>query len=773
MGKGGGGGISGYRYFMSVFMGVCRGPIDALLAIKVGDVTAWTGIVTDNTTVSINQPNLFGGDTKEGGIAGSLEIYMGGNAQVLSAGAQASLNGQGLEVLPVDGSGFEDPTVDPVVVPAGTGLVPGYRGVFTLMYKGLICSNNPYPKPWKMRHYRATKGWDGDPWYPETALIMMVSGQNGAAQDIFAMNGAHIIYECATNSLWGRGLDRALIDDTSFRAAALQLYNEGFGLCLRWTRTTTLSDFVGMVVNHIGAAVYIDRTTGLFTLSLLRGDYDPDALPLYDKNSGLLDVSDDASSSSDTSANEVIVTYRDPVRDEQRSSRIQSLAGIQSSGAVISTTTDYQGLPTPVLAVRVAARDLKIQTSSLKKYVVKVDRRGWRLAPGGLLRISDPSRSIANVVLRIGKVEDSTSGDGSIVLTCLQDVFGLPDTVYTAVQDSLWTTPPTAPALLTRRAFKEASYRDFLKNLTSAQIDSFPDDSGGIISWASQPQILSPQFRLETKIGSESFVAHGDGKYAPSARLPVPIDAGQTSFTLDRGANWDKISLGTALLIDDEWMRVDSFDTTTGDITVGRGCLDTVPVAHGQAWAFFIDGSGTGDNREYVSGETVEGKLLTVTTSGVLDESLAPTESVDIVARHFLPYPPGLLKVDGVAFALISPVGSVGDRVFTWAHRDRITQADALISQENTTIGPEAGTTYTVRIYQLDDTLLRTTTGITGTTWTYTTVMQGADVAGHKVRVELESVRDGVASYTRYSLLVPLISAGWGFGWGFSWGVRP
>lgn len=85
--KGGGGDqIIGYRYFMAILMGLCRGPVDEVTEIKVGGRTAWSGSVTGNTTVNVASGNLFGGDDKEGGIEGPLFVAMGASDQVLDDG---------------------------------------------------------------------------------------------------------------------------------------------------------------------------------------------------------------------------------------------------------------------------------------------------------------------------------------------------------------------------------------------------------------------------------------------------------------------------------------------------------------------------------------------------------------------------------------------------------------------------------------------------------------------------------------------------------------
>ncbi len=133
----------GWRYFFALFMGLGRGPLDAIREIRVGDRTAWRGNVTDNTTINIDAPNLFGGEEKEGGIQGPLQILMGGPTQTATA-----------ELL----SAFGSP-------------LPGFRQVATAFFDGLLSMNNPYPKPWKFRVNRVLKGWDGEVFQPLLAQV--------------------------------------------------------------------------------------------------------------------------------------------------------------------------------------------------------------------------------------------------------------------------------------------------------------------------------------------------------------------------------------------------------------------------------------------------------------------------------------------------------------------------------------------------------------------------------------------------------------------------
>lgn len=139
--------VTGYKYFFGIHMGVSRGPIDELCQIKVGDRTAWAGSVKSNEVVSINQPELFGGEDSEGGIVGNLEVMFGEPTQTASTGMKAMLG----------------------------NTLPGFRRMFTAFYDGLVATNNPYPKAWKFRVRRALKGWDGEVFLPEYAVIKILA----------------------------------------------------------------------------------------------------------------------------------------------------------------------------------------------------------------------------------------------------------------------------------------------------------------------------------------------------------------------------------------------------------------------------------------------------------------------------------------------------------------------------------------------------------------------------------------------------------------------
>ena len=73
------------------------------------------------------------------------------------------------------------------------------------------------------------------------------------------------------------------------------------------------------------------------------------------------------------------------------------------------------------------------------------------------------------------------------------------------------------------------------------------------------------------------------------------------------------------------------------------------------------------------------------------------------------------------------------------------------------------------RGYGDGETLLRETDVGAVDTWTYDSAMQAEDGDPTSVWIELESMRDGIASFTHYRFNI-VLKGGWGYGWGLNWG---
>jgi hypothetical protein len=755
MGKGGQ--TIGFHYLFDILFGLGRGPINELRAIKVADKIAWEGPLCGDGPQAIKKPDLFGGEKKEGGIQGPFRVFFGSEEQVLPGAGSANCGPFG----PLRGN---RPLPD--VKQAIGGLVSEMRGTTMLWFSGLISSMNPYPKEWTFRVRRYSAGWwQNDCFYPAKSVIFMADGQ------IHAMNPAHIIYQCLTDPLWGRGLPKAYLNENSFIYAANTFCTEGFGLCFAWQRGEEIDQFIMRVLEHCGAVLYADPETGKMTIRLIRADYNIDDLPLFTPSSGLLDITEDDSNSQDESPNEMIGTGRDPITNEDFQVRVHNLALRQSQGSPNSADKDYSGIPTRELMARVLQRDLKVFSSGLKKLNVVLDRSGWKIRPGMVFRISDPRRGIVNMVLRAGEITDQSFKDGRVTLKTMEDVFGLPATSYVTPTETTWTPPADLAVPATEGRLIEAGYRDILrqKGLAAAQALDATDSFVGALALSPNPVMY--QYELVTRAAGEpAFAESTSGSFTGAATLVDAINPLQITFEITGETDFADASDGEAILVGDEQMQLVAYDAATHIVTVKRGVADTLPSAHAAAATLWtLDDDLVGDERAYVSGELVEAKVLTRTSSDLLDEDLAAPMTITLEGRQGRPYPPAGATVNEVSVYALSGTYAVPE--IEWAHRDRILQADQLVGHNEASVGPEAGTTYNLRVYDASapGVVLRSVPGIVGTTWTYDSTMQAADGAPSAVWVELESARDGLTSLQSYRFYVQL-NGGYGMGYGYNYG---
>lgn len=774
----------GYTYYMSLLMGIGRS-VSEIVQVNVGNKVAWKGpVCRPGGNFFIDAKNLFGGDDKEGGIYGPASVLWGDPEQTLPG--QQVIGGKTL------------PGVKEMISPETA--MPALRGITALWFDGEVCSMNPYPKEWKFRVRRHIHGWYGNrPWYAAKAIIYMSGSEvvtykeaqklgflefflikggsktlNRVMQvpaNIKAMNGSHIIYQCATDPEWGRGLAPELIDENSFIYAANQLCAEGFGLCFNWQREEDVDAFIQIVLDHIGGVLYTDRSTGLLTLRLIRNDYDPDDLPTFEIGSGLLDILADDSGSSDLAANEVVVKWHSPIDDTDGQARAHNVGARLAQGAPISVAKDYPGLPTADLAARVAARDLIVQSGALKRYKVRLDRSGWRVAPGMPFRVRCPSRGIASIILRAGEIADSSAQrGGDIQITAVEDVFGMPATGMQVEEQASWTPPVTDPVAPPASAGFELSYYDLTKRLSQFELPAVDDEDSYLGMVAAQPTatMLNYQFMIDPGPDGE-FTDAGAASFTGHAVLAADVGYLDTQITLKDVTHFPATAdlIGDCVWIGDERMRVDGF---AGNVmTVARGVADTLPQKHitGQS-AWLPDDDIATDGTVYATGEVIDVAAATRTTSAVLTPEDYDVQTVVMMQRVGRPYPVADLKVDGVS--IFTFTGESQTPVLTWATRNRVTQQDQLVGHTEGSVVEEEGTTYEVVVMNKAGEELSVHELPAGTTtFTYDADMQTADGTPTSVRFTVRPVRNDLRPLYDYDLPV-VIKGGYGYSYGLNYG---
>lgn len=139
------------KHYLVAFHNLLGYPADALLEFRVGEKTAWSGKVSVNTRIAVDQPNLFGGESDQGGVSGPLAVMFGDAAQLPSDYLTTT---------------FGDRTV-------------AWRGFTTVAWEGGIYgANNPYPQKPSYKGRWIKNMWEGGCWYPQKAEVTLAGGVN-------------------------------------------------------------------------------------------------------------------------------------------------------------------------------------------------------------------------------------------------------------------------------------------------------------------------------------------------------------------------------------------------------------------------------------------------------------------------------------------------------------------------------------------------------------------------------------------------------------------
>jgi len=536
----------------------------------------------------------------------------------------------------------------------------------------------------------------GDP----DALAASLRAAFGQGPD---MNPAHIIRECLTNADWGLGHTFADIGP-SFASAADALFAEGFGLSLLWQRESTIEEFIADVLKHIDAYLYVDRRSGRWELRLIRADYDPETLPVFD-DTNVVDWGELGRREAADLVNSVTAKFSDARTDQTGSVSVTDTALVQDLGQVVSATVDYPGIRFESLAVRVAERDLRALSAPILSGEITVSRVGANLDPGDVIVLSNPQRGLNGIVVRIVEIDHGDGRANGLRLKIAEDVFGLSQTALVGGDSGAPSSLILPPKQLVRRWVAEAPYWLLVQELGHAQADALLEEDpgvGAIVAAGERPSAdaLSAQVWSDSGAG---YTLEEAVEFVPTTLLASDVsdDPGERVFTVGGWTGLGDVAIGTLAAIGDELVRIDGVSATA--LTVGRGCLDTVPQAHPAGtpiicWQQLANASDAG----FAAGETVTIKMLPETGFGTLPLAQAPEDAVTLASRAIRPLPPGDLRGNGTS--VVNPNAlNLGPVLLTWSHRDRLTQTSSVFdAYDAADIGPEPGLTYVVEIRWVD-----------------------------------------------------------------------
>lgn len=747
----------GYWYFMDVLTTLFHTDADTeveISEIQVGERTAWAGSVTESQTISISELELFGGEDREGGVEGFVDVMMGGPAMSVNSFLGASARAAGI-----------------------TGPIPAYRGVCSLFFRGSTENSEfspspefeggafsrplpnlggealfyPYSPPafrwtafnpyFKKFRVKARSVWKG--WYPEKAVIGRYS------------NPIHIMVQCFTNFQWGMGYPLSELNDERNRQAADVLVEEGFGLGLEWNAQTSIEEFIQFIAQHINAALCQDRVTGENFFKLIRADYDVNNLLELGPHNCVVD--NYSRPGFGETVNEVVLKF---VREDGRpdSITVHDIAGINSLGQVVSQTIELPGIRSAELAARVAQRELNARSQPISKFTIRASRYAFPLYEGDVFILTWPAHGLISVVCRVIQIDLGTIEDNTIVIEAIEDVFNLANNTYVAAQPVGWVNPTRPPEPTPVQYATEASYMEVLFQVPEADRPFLPQDFGFATLLAARPQNDSYRYTLAYSPDGVTYAKIGQNLWTPTAvtSVAVPQAQGPSQFAVESPVDMHKADPGDLGYLGDEMVQLISYEA--GVVEVGRGVVDTVPQEHpaGTRLWFFGDVNAGRDPEPRVSAESATYKLLTKSSQAELPLGSAPASSLTFSNRFNRPYPPARLVINGQAYP--AEVSAASGIQFQWSHRDRIQQADQVVTNALGSVGPEEGVTYRVRIYQ-NGLIVNTFEGITAPTFTYTGDQMIADEVESPIQVVIDSQRDGLDSWQAQDVSVNFINA--------------
>lgn len=642
----------GRRYYLGQHLGLCQAPVDDLQEIRVGDKTVWAGKVSTGR-ISVNQPNILGGDQAEGGIAGDIDVLNGNPSQAYNdylSQFYASLT--------------------------------TFRGAFTLVLRKMyVGANNYYLKNWKFKISRHTCPWRSD-------LAKLPNG----------MNPVHILY-----CMWVEDMQRSenFLDLDNFAAVAQQLKAENFGLNFFWNREGTFEDFSTIVKRHIAAEIRNNPINNKMQLKLIRKDYNPPAV-MHLTEDDILDFNELKNPAVSDRTNSVTVTYRNVDNDSAEAITVHSL---QLDGYEINTSVDLSGISDGALAQSCASRELLTLSRPLRSATITVTRIAEGVRPADVIAITYPLYRLKGVLMRVTEVTLSPLEDCTVQLSLIEDVFGENAPLNAPSPESEWQPLPAIPAAIVDRKLMEVPYYFLSLRLGDEAAQALPPDCGYVMTVAS-PKDYAFNFISNFNFGS-AYQSYGYADFCAFGVISEAHDLDDDLVNLSLQKNMDRMQTGhIGVLSSGELVQVTAKTATT--LTLKRGILDTPPkpIVKDDKIFIFSGGYYSAPEAELVRNQTAKCKLRPQSGNGLLPIESAPEDTLVLTGRQYRPYPPAKVRINGVKYPQ-----TVNDSVVvTWVGRNRLTQTTStILSQDDSGVVVEAGVEFVLKLYK-GQTLIETLT---------------------------------------------------------------
>ena len=736
------GGVPVTDYHLSLQYGICYGPVDAIVGVRINDKWIDFTETASNTIRTVNQPDLFGGDKKAGGIVGRIHCFFGRGSQVLSEELGAKMGRQ----------------------PAATSF-SGYRGIVSAWFTG------------------GSSGSPGFRWGTNVPTVPSVAFKVRREPDLLDSNcmigehanPSHIIYECLRNANWGAGYTSNQVDESSFLAAAATLRTEGFGLSLTWSGQTTVETFVNGVIQTINANLVFDTVIGKWSIKLLRDDYVSEELfEINPRNGKLLNFQRRGWGEV---ISEVIVSWTNPENGKTETVTAQDIsAHFAQDGPVSDGSRNYPGIRTAALAWKAAERDLRQVATPLVSARLSLSARYDPPEVGDVVLVNwdelDEEGDVYALpfLARVLTVTRPGKGKASYEIGVIEDIYSY-GRAYTEAQASEFVSPNQDPIDVPELRLEDAPYFAVAQRFgdAAAQAFEYPRSAVSVFAHTGLSDLRSIDLFSVRPVPESSprYLSIGTVSEIDFFLLDVDLVPEETSTVTSAGGyTFAHAAVGGILVLEDTASNTHEICIITSvsgnSMDVRRGCLDTVPGTWhilGPCWAMARTASVI-DPSEVLAGSSYTYKALPVTSEGRLALGDATAHNHAVGERMYAPLRPANVAVDATQAFSFQISEFATDMVVTWANRNRISETSQVLAWTDVGVAPETGQTTTVQLFDAADlaTPLVEEVGVVGETSTLDLSGISPSLAASQALVlRVFSERDGFTSWQPFRAAVDVI----------------
>lgn len=654
----------GYKYHIGLDLCWALGGFHTVILRKLWSDkhVFWSGTQSTAGTLTINLPNLFGGEEQRGGLIGSIDFYPGSFNEIRNTYLAAKADAD----------------------------VPAYIGQCRTVFRGSA----------------ATKA-SGFYFGTTTNINAIQAEMSCYSSDIHAtysimpngldVNPMELLYAGFTQRFGMAGVSTNDIDMVSWQRDAQTLYNENMGMSLLVQQTITGKDLCEEVLRIADGILYQDNDTGKMVSTLIRqlSTAEIDALPIFNDGDVVKELANFTKTTWDQAYNQCRVTFKDRSNDyADRVAVQQDFALINFQQKVRNADISVPGCFVNGQALQLATRQLSLMSVPLFQIEIRCNRKASLIKPGQCFKFAWAPYGISNMVMRVQKIDKGTLEDGVVTINAVQDRFATALAVFAPPTGSGWTPINSDAAPVAVRRMDEVPY------WFSQFADVAPaNDQGMLMIAAVPPTSASVEYDIDITTNADSGWTnptrimedapyYGTGQltaaYPETAGRDTGIDA--TGFTLESlsvpdelvdSANSFDATGQMLLLVDNEFLSAaDMVNNGNGTYTftgIRRALLDTDFETHALGARVYLIKQADGLIEGYVNdASTWRLRIIDNTPTSSLDPALATQNTVAMTRRMYRPAPPDYVTINTSRTPSAVVVGA--SLVVAWRARNRLTK---------------------------------------------------------------------------------------------------